>query len=182
MKILVLYASTEGQTQKIAEAVAGQIKATGNTVDLVDVGKEPDCDPADYDASILGASVHLGRYQASLVHFINDHVAALNNQPTVFVSVSLSAVSNEAEEREAIEAIANSLFDQTLWRPDQVHHAAGAFNFTQYDFFRRWSMKFIAMQRGEAVDMNADKEYTDWAALERFVADFLVALSDKSGG
>ncbi len=103
------------------------------------------------------------------------------HKAAAFVSVSLSAASNEADEREAIEAIANGLFDQTLWRPDQVCHAAGAFKFTQYDFFRRWSMKFIAMQRGEAVDMNVEKEYTDWAALERFVADFLATLCDQTG-
>jgi menaquinone-dependent protoporphyrinogen oxidase len=46
-----------------------------------------------------------------------------------------------------------------------VHHVAGAFRFTQYDFFKSLAMRWIAHNKGEEVDPHADKEYTDWDAL-----------------
>ena len=181
MNILILYATTEGQTEKIAAAIAGHVRAAGHELALANITEVDDVDLAAHDAAILGASVHMGRYQASLVHFIHDHVAALNNCPSAFVSVSLSAASDEADERAEIEAIAGRLFDETRWRPDHVHHAAGAFRFTRYDFFRRWAMKYIAVSKGEEVNMGEDKEYTDWAALERFVGEFLAAAAGEKG-
>jgi len=65
---------------------------------------------------------------------------------------------------------------ETGWRPQATHHAAGALLFTQYDFFKRWAMRLIALQRNANVDTHADTEYTDWQALTRFVEDFLATL------
>ncbi len=179
MKILLLFATTEGQTKKIANAVDRQIQAAGHDVSLANATDSDTPDPGEFDAVILAASVHMGRYQTSLVHYVHDHVASLNNTPSAFLSVSLSAASDEPDERSEIEAIANRLFDETRWRPSFVHHAAGAFRFTEYDFFRRWAMKFIAMQKGEDVDIHEDREFTDWNALEGFVAEFIAALTGE---
>ena len=49
-------------------------------------------------------------------------------------------------------------------------HVAGAFRFTQYDFFKSLAMRWIAHSKGEVVDPHADREYTDWAALADLMA------------
>jgi menaquinone-dependent protoporphyrinogen oxidase len=46
-------------------------------------------------------------------------------------------------------------------------HVAGAFRFSEYDFFRAWAMRRIAAERDETIDTDCDKECTDWSALAR---------------
>ncbi|MGZ8407278.1 MAG: flavodoxin domain-containing protein, partial [Caulobacteraceae bacterium] len=61
---------------------------------------------------------------------------------------------------------------ETGWKPAAVHHVAGAFRFTQYDFFKRMMMKKIAREKGVNVDAKHDLELTDWDDLVRFVDGF----------
>jgi menaquinone-dependent protoporphyrinogen oxidase len=62
-----------------------------------------------------------------------------------------------------------------------VHHAAGAFRYTQYDFFKRWAVKYIALRKGGPMDTSQDWELTDWNALRAF-ADSLLAEIDPGDG
>ena len=64
---------------------------------------------------------------------------------------------------------------KTGWMPERVEHVAGAFRFTQYDFFRSWAMRWIASTKGEEVDPHADKEYTDWNTLAQTLDDWLAS-------
>ena len=66
-RILVLYASTHGHTAKIAARIAAALEVDGATVDLQELRASPS-QPAlpDYDAVILGGSVHAGHHQRAL--------------------------------------------------------------------------------------------------------------------
>jgi menaquinone-dependent protoporphyrinogen oxidase len=173
MNILICYATTEGQTRKIAQAVAETLIKAGKKTALCDLAESGSLDARRYDAAILAGSVHIGRYQASLVHSIANWLDTLKTIPTGFISVSLSAASDDPKDQADAKACADRLFDETGWTPDLVHHAAGAFRYTRYDFFKRWAMRFIAMQKGAPADTSEDVEYTDWDALERFAGEFV---------
>lgn len=67
MKILIAFATTEGQTRKIARYMADEFQVLGHTVTLADVTDEPP-PPAGHDAAILGGSIHLGALQEPLAH------------------------------------------------------------------------------------------------------------------
>ena len=97
MKVLVLYATTEGQTRKIAEAVASQFQADETT--LVDVVDAPDnLNPVQFDAAVIAASIHMHKYQGAITRFVRDHHAELNQMPSVFISVSLSAAGDDPDD------------------------------------------------------------------------------------
>jgi menaquinone-dependent protoporphyrinogen oxidase len=66
-----------------------------------------------------------------------------------------------------------------MWRPKTVHHAAGAIRYSQYDFFKRLAIKFIAGQRGQATVMSQDYDLTDYAALKTFVLEFIADQVEK---
>jgi menaquinone-dependent protoporphyrinogen oxidase len=53
----------------------------------------------------------------------------------------------------------------TRWTTSEVHHVAGAFRFTEYDFFKRWVMKLIAWEKNAKVEPGKDLELTNWEAL-----------------
>ncbi|MBZ0230577.1 MAG: protoporphyrinogen oxidase [Bauldia sp.] len=182
MRVLICYGTTEGQTRKIAGFIADIVRKHGHEAALFDATDADDTEPSKAGAAILAGSIHMGRYQSALVHRARAWHERLNAMPSVFVSVSLSAVGDDPHERAEIDEIAQKMLHDTGWRPGATLQAAGAFRFTQYDFFKRWVMKLIALQRRQAVDMKSDKEYTDWAAVTAFTEDFLAKLpADKPG-
>ena len=170
-RLLIVYGTTEGQTRKIAEHVAGGV--AGWTVTLHDATALPaDLDPAAYDAVIVAASLHVGRHQTAVEHFVRRHRTALAASRTAFLSVSLSAAGDEHDRQDAHDC-AERFLSETGWRPDALHLVAGAFRFTEYDFFKRWIMRRIAREKGTPTDTSRDWELTDWTDLDRFMAGFL---------
>lgn len=173
MKILIVYGTTEGQTRKVAEFMADRIAALGHTPTLIDaVETGPQADPGPFDAAILAGSLHAGHYQAALVHFARAHHETLNAMPTAFVSVSLAAASDEPDDIAGLEKCIAAFRRETRWTPKRTEHVAGAFRFTQYDFLKRWALKYIAYRKGQPTDTSRDYELTDWDALGAFVTDF----------
>jgi len=176
MRTVIVYATTEGQTRKIARFAAERIMERGQEVEVIDaVECLPEFSLDPYGLAILMASLHMGHYQPAIVDFIRRYHEGLGAIENAFVSVSLVAASSDRDDLEGLETCDRDFFDQTEWTPKHLHHAAGAFRFTKYDFFRRWAMKLIALQRGVKVDMDRDTEYTDWDALSGFIDGLLKA-------
>jgi len=173
MRVLICYATTDGQTRKVAEYIADIALKKGHEVDLVDANSAEGVDPSRFQAVVLAGSVHIGRYQTALVHQIKRWRETLNARPTAFVSVSLSAASHDSHMRAEMDECAQHMLHGAGLEPVPTLHVAGALRFTQYDFFRRWIMRLIAKQMDTAVDPTKDQEYTDWDAVARFADDFL---------
>lgn len=169
MNILIAYSSTEGQTRKICRFCADVLIGAGHSVELLQAQADDTLDTARYDAAILAASIHIRKYQSEMAQFATQHGAALSAKPLLFLSVSLAAAGNDPAENADLAQIAQAFCDETGLHPARIEQVAGAFRFTQYDFFKSWAMRWMASQHGETVDPNQDKEYTDWPALRRTV-------------
>lgn len=172
VKILIVYGTTEGQTRKIARFLTDRFTDAGHTVELTDATEPGEIDPSRFDKAILAASVHVGEYQSAIIHFATEHSAALSAMPSAFLSVSLAAASDDPNELQDIERIARDFTEKTGWTPGEIVHVVGAFRFTRYDFFKSWTMRYIASRKGVTVDPKEDLELTDWEALEQFAIDF----------
>ncbi len=175
MKILILYASTEGQTRKIVRHCADRLVDAGHLVEILAAGDAEAFDPARFGAVIVAGSVHAGRYQSDLVQTVKAAAAGLASLPTLFLSVSLAAAGDNKGDWAEIEACVARFREATGWTPGRVEHVAGAFRFTEYDFFKSWAMRWIASSKGVTVDPHTDTEYTDWDALDRLMADWAPA-------
>ena len=165
MKILILYGTTEGQTAKIAEFVAKRLRFAGDDVTVLEAAKAGVVDVAPFDAAILAASVHVGMYQRAVVEFARTHADWLMRTPSAFLSVSLAAASSDTEELKSLDTITEGFRAHTGWTNAEIHHVAGAFRFTGYDFFKGWMMRVIAWEKGVKVVRGQDLELTDWTAL-----------------
>jgi len=172
MTVLVLYATIEGHSRKIAEHAAAYLEKTGHGVVLGDVREPGFAIPGRFDGVLLCAPVHMGRYPASVAQFIIDWKAALAEVPTALVSVSLAIHSGNAEDRAEAEDYPAKLERKTGFHIPKVHHAAGALKYLEYDFFKRMLMRQISSKEGGPVDTSKDHELTDWAALDGFLREF----------
>jgi menaquinone-dependent protoporphyrinogen oxidase len=179
MKLLVVYGTTEGQTQKVARFVADHLAQQGHQTRLVNaIDATPEVDLGDFDAVIVAASIHAGRYQSAVGHFVRDHLAAIDTRSNAFLSVSLAAAGDDEEDVEGLKRCVAEFTDETGWTPHSVHHVAGAFRYTTYDFLKRWAMKYIAYRKGGPTDTSRDYELTDWNDLTNFVDSFATSLGN----
>jgi menaquinone-dependent protoporphyrinogen oxidase len=172
MKILICYASTEGQTRKIARFCSDSLFALGHSVEVLHA---PDAEPMElavFDAVIIAGSVHLGRVQSDLSAFVTAHCEKLNTMPTLLLMVSLAAAAPDTKDRQELDRIARDFCGAAGWTPGATHHVAGAFRFSEYDFFKSLAMRYIASRKGQSIDPHQDREYTDWTALSAVMRDW----------
>lgn len=174
-RILVVYGTTEGHTAKIAGAIAETLHRVGAIVDACPAETAPP--PGGYDAVIVAASVHAGRYQRSVERWVRAHVAALSRRPAAFVSVCLGVLQKDPTVQRDLQAILDRFVATTGWRPPLSKFVAGALPYTRYGWVRRMVMRHIVAKAGGDTDTRRDYEYTDWTDLRHFAADFSRGLS-----
>lgn len=176
--ILMSYASSEGQTRKIARHIADRIAATGRGVELLPLSEVgDDMDLGRFSGVILAASVHVGHYQRALGEFVSAQAEALASLPSLFLSVSLAAAGHDAEDWRGLDHILADFTEATGWTPGQSAQIAGAYMPSKYDIFRRFVMRRIVAAKDPQADLDADHEYTDWAALDALVDGWLAGLA-----
>jgi menaquinone-dependent protoporphyrinogen oxidase len=173
MVILVLFSTTEGHTRKLAMFVAARLRGYSHKVELSDATDLDLPDAGRFDAALLLASVHLGRYQRSFIEFVRKYHDALNLMPSAFISVSLSAAGDNPSDLAGIRECVGRLEHETLWHPGAVHHAGGAMRFSAYRFFTKLAIGYIARRRGKSVKTSEDYDLTDYTALEIFIDRFV---------
>jgi menaquinone-dependent protoporphyrinogen oxidase len=173
----VFYATKDGQTRKIAEYLAADLRARGLNATAIDV-ESPDVDEIDWpgvQAAIVGAPLYAGKHLKSAAAFVRAHRGQLNERPTAFFSVSLSAGSSNADEVKAAADLARKFIEDTAWYADEVATFAGCLAYTKYNFFERMLMKRIAKKEGGSTDTTRDHEYTDWTKVTA-LADRMATL------
>lgn len=171
-RTLILYATTEGYTVRIAERIAQVLRDKGHTVEAHPAdAAAAGLDPAQYDGVIVGASIHYGRHPGYLRALLRDHRAALAARPGAFFSVSLSAGGPRAKP-EAAQRYLETFLRQVGWRPQHTATVAGALQYRKYGVFKRLLMRVFVGVAGGDTDTSRDYEYTDWDAVERFADTF----------
>lgn len=172
MNILILYGTTEGQTQKIAEWATKHVGGRGHHVELRDSASlASDSGLVTFHAFIIAASVHQERHQDTVTNFVTAHRELLNNKPSAFVSVSLSAALEK--EKPDAQRYVDRFVSVTGWHPRMTLLLGGALRFTDYDYYEEQIVKFIVMKHVDAASSGRDHEFTDWDALTRFLDEFL---------
>lgn len=174
-RMLVIYGTTEGQTAKIAGALAATLRTYGVSVDLAEAGPAWDPAPEDYAAVIVAASVHAGGYQRPLRRWVRSHAKDLQVRPTAFVSVCLAIVKPTPEVIRDLAAIMGRFFEATGWTPKETKSVAGALPYSKYGWLKRRLMRRIVAKAKGDTDMTRDYEYTDWDDLRTFAQRFVEA-------
>ena len=93
----IFFATTEGQTRRIAQRLAIMLQNRGVASEAIDVRspRVKSVDWAQVRATAVGASVHGGRHQQEIEQFIRVNRNQLAAAPSLFFSVSLRAASSK---------------------------------------------------------------------------------------
>ena len=177
MRILIVFATTEGHTSKLVRFVAARLVGAGHQVQACDVGQSDPPNPAEFEAVLLAGSIHIGRYQERLISFARSHHAALNAMPTAFLSVSLSAAGDNPGDWAGLRNCVRRLEQETAWRPGAVHHAAGAMPFSAYGLLTKLVMRWIASRRRMRVTTSQDYDFTNYDVLGSFIDEFVMSFA-----
>ncbi|QRV17730.1 menaquinone-dependent protoporphyrinogen IX dehydrogenase (plasmid) [Haloterrigena salifodinae] len=182
VSILVLYGTGEGQTAKVAETIAEALEERGHESTVTDVAAESgSVDVDEFDAVLVGASIHVGKQQAAIRTFVTERRDALESRPTGFFQVSLSSATDDEARRAEAAGYVDAFVEETGWQPDRVGLFGGALRYSKYGFLKRLVMKRIAREATGDTDTARDYEYTDWEEVETFANDFAAFVEGRLG-
>lgn len=181
MTVLIVYATTEGHTAKIADQIGDWARERGFKAYALDSTlTDENTNVSGFDAYIVAGSVHFEKHSEQLVTFVRRQWAALQKGPSAFLSVSGSASRNDEESQADARGYIQDFIRQTGWNPTKSLPVAGAMLYSKYNFFLRLVMRRINKQKGGPTDTSRDYDLTDWVALRKFVDDFLTEyVEDK---
>ncbi|HEX6765031.1 MAG TPA: flavodoxin domain-containing protein, partial [Polyangiaceae bacterium] len=144
-KVLILYATQEGQTGRIARRMAETLTADGHAVTLVDTDHETPPDGlARFDAIAVGGPIHAGGYPRSIVRFAREHCRFLERARSTFFSVGLAIASRTSDGRAQTLEVVERFVEKCGWRPARVELIAGALPYSKYNFLIRFIMRRIS--------------------------------------
>ena len=170
--ILTLYATREGQTEKIAAQISTHLKKAGVTVQLINAQDRMATENLDleaFDLLVFGASMHAGGLEQEMVTFINSHQEQIKQKIHSFFLVLLSAATKDSELRAKwLEDARKKMNEQIQVEFQDVEMIAGALMYSKYSLPLKWIMKRIAQKAGEGTDMSQDYEYTDWKQVAQY--------------
>jgi menaquinone-dependent protoporphyrinogen oxidase len=177
----VFYATREGQARRVAERVAAGLRAQGLAVDLFDVRTLHErISWHAYRTIFVVASVHLGRHEREMRRFVTQYRRELEAGGAALLSLSLSQAGAQDEtappdrRRQAcadVRHMLDAFAADTGWAPAHTLPVAGALAYSKYNFLVKLAMKQIARHNGASTDTSHDWEFTDWQAVDRFVAE-----------
>ncbi|WP_255192468.1 flavodoxin domain-containing protein [Natronobeatus ordinarius] len=180
---LVCYGTGEGQTATIATRIADVLGERGHDVTTVDASEvPPTLELDDFDAVLVGASIHVGKHQPSVREFVSSNRETLSAMPSAFFQVSLSSGAEGGEAQAA--GYVESFVEDTGWHPDRIGLFGGALRYSEYGFLKRLLMKQLAKRtvpEQPAPDPSGDVEFTEWDEVEAFAADVAAFVEGRLG-
>jgi menaquinone-dependent protoporphyrinogen oxidase len=177
-RFLVAFASSEGQTEKIAHHVARRLEDLGHLTRLVDLNAgESEAGADECDAAVLAGSLHLSQHPPELANFIDRHRAALQRLPCLFLSVSLSAASHDKGEIAALKTVIRDFLGRLALQPTRVELVAGAVHDRELNAIERLVLHRIVDAHGVERHPSGNTELTDWPRLDEAVAAFAQAVT-----
>ena len=171
MNVLIIYASVEGQTARIARKVKSDLERAGHAVRMVDAQGNEAVSLDDADRIILAAPVHERRHPRLFEALLTALKPQLEARSTLLISVSLSAAFPEGLE-EAGEYV-TELKMRTGFTPSAELLVAGAVRTGHYDYFATQVLRHVLM-RGRDFDPEGEgHEFTEWTALRAGLSAFM---------
>ncbi len=178
MNIMIIYASIEGQTAKIAAHLRDQLSTAGHIVSLFDTAdRMAHVDLDGIDKIILAAPVHERRHPPNFELLLNASSDALEALPSLMLSISLNAAFVDG--REEAEDYIQEMVMRTGFKPTQSAIVAGAVKTGSYDYFATEVVRHVLLGDRPYDPNDGDREFTDWDALDQTVTAFLVDATPK---
>lgn len=172
MTVLIVYATEEGQTARIARFVEAELRKASYAARVVDaMDEEMEINLDGIDTVILAAPVHERRHPKPFERVLATHRDALGCRRTLLLSVSLSAAFPEGLEEADDYLIEMKM--RTRFTPDAEALVAGAVRISEYDYFASQVVRHVVLRDRDYDPTKGEHEFTDWDALRKTLSVFL---------
>jgi menaquinone-dependent protoporphyrinogen oxidase len=166
-KILIIYATIDGQTRKISLSLQQVIEQQGHQVTLVPIEDAPQLDLTAFDKIVIGASIRYGKHSPLIVKFIEKNKAFLESRPNAFFSVNVVARKPE-KCRPEDNPYLQKFLRRISWHPRELAVFAGKIDYPSYRPIDRFMIRLIMWMTKGPTDPTAIIEFTDWQQVESF--------------
>ena len=166
MRILILYSTVDGHTQKICEYLSSLLTKK-NTVEIFNINRFDQTNLSKYSFIIIGASIRYGKYRKNLIQFINRNITVLEEANSAFFSVNI--VARKVEKNSSLTNPYIKNFHQvTNWNPNIIEVFAGKLDYPKYNFFNKIIIRLIMWMTNGPTNPSCVVEFTDWDKVEQF--------------
>ena len=119
--VLVAYASLQGSTQEVAEAVAATLRERGLQVDLQPAREVRNLD--GYSAVVLGTALYMFRLHKDARRFLTQHREVLTKRPVAIFA--MGPFNNDEKEWQAVRAQLDKELAMFPWFAPIAHEVFG---------------------------------------------------------
>ena len=169
--LMVLYATRDGQSRRIALRICERLAAHGTAVaprDLAD-GAPAAEDLAGAAVVVLVAAVRYGRHLAEARRFLARWRTLAPAPALALASVNLTARKPDKSSADSNPYL-RKLIAQTASRPAVAAAFAGRLDYPRYGWLDRQLIRLIMWLTGGPTDPAACIDYTAWNAVDAFAA------------
>ncbi len=161
-KILVTYASRNGATAGVAEAIGRTLAEGGVPVEVQRMQEVTDLAP--YRAVVAGSAIHAGEWLPEAMQFVHDHQAELRSKPFAAFLVCMTMSMPNPQYREHVATWLEPV--RRMVRPVSEGLFAGALHLDKIpslgDRVKFWlSIKMGVWSEGDHRDWNAIRAWAD---------------------
>ena len=189
MRTLIVYATRQGHTRRIAEHIAAGLVARTRRGTARPEGASRANRLVAIRLGLPRRIVHAGHHEPEMIAFVKRHRQALEQRRAVFVSVTLSEAGAEdvrqpkpARERAAGDAqrMIDVFVQETGWTTSARAAGRRRARLQSVQLPHSFRDETNRAQGWGTDDTSRDYEFTDWAALDRFVADAARAAGSRA--
>lgn len=155
MKILIVYASQHGTTEKVSELLAESFE--GHVVNTFNIGREPLPRLHDYDTILIGGSIHAGRIQGKIKKFYTQNMDILLTKK---IGLFLCCMEKDKKAWDEFDVV----YPEELKKHAVAHGCLGGeFLFDKMNFFEKFIIKKISGydETVSQIDFEGIKNFSD---------------------
>lgn len=171
MKVLILFASKYGASEKCAKLLSEKINGD---VKIINLKENKNIDLSDYDKIIVGASVYAGSIQTIVKNFCAANTDLLLSKP---FALFLSSMSDDKEEIKSY--IQKSFSNELINHATTIDSLGYGFNFKKMNFFERQIIKMVVKSKNKKGESDIKLDYkTNFSAISNEkIAEFANKLN-----
>jgi len=175
--ILIGYSTWSGVTHEIADAIAKHLSDTGFQTSTVDLKKASEVN--DFDAYVLGTSIHASHPNKSFVNFLKNNHSLLSTKPTVLFVVCANLFQDTPENR---EETLNWLKDSLKNVPEIPYLDIGLFGGatitegSDYQKLNPFAKMIIKSMKKTIVEKLGNEDFRDWEKIKTWTKEIAKKL------
>ncbi len=182
LSVSLYYASHDGQTRRIAVAIAEGLRKQGHVSIVTDLGeRQPDAaEIAAAGVVVVVVAIRYGHPLPAARRMLESHRNALTDKPLAMISVNLTARKPGKRSVEGSPYLRKWVRRARL-SPALAVAVAGMLDYPRYGWFDRMMIRLIMKITGGPTDPTTTVEFTDWQQVEA-LAEAIAALARQRDG